>query len=306
MNTTNDVASATFTKLIGLLPEWLELELRRRERDSEIESWEKWPQGFKPWTQGREYDKNRLGELYEERRRHEELTDRLTEAEYVLFRFGDARGIDTDLLRRLLKDGDLKCADAIIPLLRRLYAALDRESEGSAGGKQPSPTKLDNKPTSETAGTLVDEGGEGPAEPLAGMTWQDAAERMKRLRAQGEPWTSQHKLAKQFGCSSRTIHKAIQNTPELKSWAKQQTEAAPKAQSLTPWKRGEGHIDVVTDRTPDPRALIPEDEVAIREYLERDDLKPEERAFFNSLSRNGQLDFLNDPDRHQQIRRRKP
>jgi biotin operon repressor len=46
------------------------------------------------------------------------------------------------------------------------------------------------------------------------MTWQDAAERLKRLRAQGEPWTSQHQLAEQIGCSPATIKKAIKNTRE--------------------------------------------------------------------------------------------
>src|SRR5262249_56965916 len=68
MNTTYDVASAALTKLTELLPEWLELERRQRERDREIESWEKWPQGFRPWAHGQDYDKNRLGDLYKERR----------------------------------------------------------------------------------------------------------------------------------------------------------------------------------------------------------------------------------------------
>src|SRR5262249_27773469 len=135
-----------------------------------------------------------------------------------------------------------------------------------------------------------------PATPLAAqakqMSWQEAAERMKRLRAQGEPWTSQKKLADQLGCSSATINKAIEKTPELQSWAKPQTVALPKAQSLN---------DVVMDRTAQGRELDPEDEVAIREYLEREDLTPDKRAFFNGLSLEDQLDFLDDPDKHQRI-----
>jgi hypothetical protein len=137
----------------------------------------------------------------------------------------------------------------------------------------------------------------GPAEPEVGMTWQEAAERLERLRAQGEPWTSQHKMAKLFGCSSGTINKAIKETPELRAWAKRQTAAAPRAQSLN---------DVVTDRTAQSRELGPDDEVAIREYLEREDLTPEERAFFNSLSPEDRLDFLDDPDKHQKVLGRKP
>jgi hypothetical protein len=135
-----------------------------------------------------------------------------------------------------------------------------------------------------------------PAPEATGMTWQEAAERLERLRSQGELWTSQHEMARRFGCSSGTINKAIRNTPGLQTWAKSQTAAMPKAQSLT---------DVVTDRTVQSREPDPADDAAIREYLERD-LTPEERAFFNSLSRDNQLDFLDDPDKHQRILGRKP
>jgi hypothetical protein len=129
-----------------------------------------------------------------------------------------------------------------------------------------------------------------------GTTWQEAAERMERLRKQGEAFTSQQKLAADFGCSSGTINKAIKNTPSLRAWAKR-PDADPKAQSLT---------DVVTDRTAQGRELDPADEFAIREYLEREDLTPDERAFFNSLSREDQLDFLDDPDKHRKVFGRKP
>jgi hypothetical protein len=130
----------------------------------------------------------------------------------------------------------------------------------------------------------------------AGMAWQEAAERMERLRRQGEPYTSQHKLAEQFGCSSWTINKAIKETPPVQVWAKR-SGAAPRAQSIN---------DAVTDRTAQSREPDPEDDAAIREYLERDNLTPEERAFFNGLSREDQLFYLNDPDKHQKILGRKP
>jgi hypothetical protein len=130
-----------------------------------------------------------------------------------------------------------------------------------------------------------------------GMTWQDAAERMERLRNQAEPWTSQHKIAERLGCSSGTINKAIRETRELHSWAKRQTVATPRAQSINA---------VVTDSTAPSSVLNPADDIAIREYLEREDLSPDERAFFNSLSGEDQLEFLDDPDQHQRILGRKP
>src|SRR5262249_22706866 len=66
--------------------------------------------------------------------------------------------------------------------------------------------------------------------PNAGrMTWQEAAKRLECLRSQGEPFTSQHKLAGVFGCSSGTINKAIRSSPQLEKWAKP-PEAAPRAQ----------------------------------------------------------------------------
>jgi hypothetical protein len=73
----------------------------------------------------------------------------------------------------------------------------------------------------------------------AGLSWQQAAERLERLRSQGEPFTSQHLLAKQLGCSPATINKAIKESPSLSTWATRKA-AAPKAQGLH---------EVVTDRT---------------------------------------------------------
>jgi hypothetical protein len=131
------------------------------------------------------------------------------------------------------------------------------------------------------------------------MTWQDAADRLERFRAQGEPFTSQPKLAKQLGCSPGTVNTAIRETPSLHGWAHKQ--AAPRAQSIT---------EVVTDSMAQGRELNPADDAAIREYLEQD-LTPDERAFFNSLSREDQLVFLDDPDAHgldeqPRVRGRKP
>jgi hypothetical protein len=159
----------------------------------------------------------------------------------------------------------------------------------------------DNEPAFETAGTSQDECSEEPTKP-EGMPWREAADRMERLRTQGERFTSQQKLAEQLGCSAATIHKAIQNTPSLREWANR-PPAALRAQSLTPWKKGEGHIDVVTERAPQRREPSPEDDLAIREFIEKAD--GETKAWFLSLPVEEQLDYLNDPDRHQKILGRK-
>jgi hypothetical protein len=145
------------------------------------------------------------------------------------------------------------------------------------------------------------------------MPCDEAAARLETIRLQGERWTSCDKMAERIQCSSSTVHKALQMKDELKTWATR-TRTTPKAQSLTPYKKGEGHIDIAAKRTaqsrePDPAEEIVRretEDITIRKYLERDDLKPEERAFFNALSREDQLDFLDDPDKHQRILGRKP
>jgi hypothetical protein len=137
--------------------------------------------------------------------------------------------------------------------------------------------------------------------PPTGMAWQDAAGRMEQLRSQGEPFTSQQELARRFGCSPATIYKAIHQTESLEIWAKRPT-AAPRAQSINP---------IVTDRTPQRSEPDPEDDAAIREFIERAD--PEEKAWFLAQSHQDQVshlnyladhpELLNDPDKYRRRRR---
>jgi len=146
---------------------------------------------------------------------------------------------------------------------------------------------------------------ESPAEgsPAPKITWQDVAERLKRLRSQGERWTSGREMAGRFGCSSSTVHRAIQETPEIQSWAK--PEGTLKAKSLTPHsKYGEGWAAALTDSTAQTVEPDPGDEAAIREFIEQADT--ETKAWFLSLSRKDQLEYLNDPDKHQKALGRKP
>ena len=54
------------------------------------------------------------------------------------------------------------------------------------------------------------------------ITWQEAAERMRQLRDQGEPWPGYQKLAERFGCSSGTVHRAVLETEDLPDWVRGQ------------------------------------------------------------------------------------
>jgi hypothetical protein len=140
------------------------------------------------------------------------------------------------------------------------------------------------------------EGGNGGPQPATSMTWQDAAERMKRLCARGEPWPGHRELANRFGCSAATIHKATQKTPELQAWSKR-PDAAPRAIGQAHLRREQQVTDVVTDRTPQGREPDPEDQAAIREFIERAD--PDTKAWFLALTVEDQLDVVNDTDKHQ-------
>jgi hypothetical protein len=133
-----------------------------------------------------------------------------------------------------------------------------------------------------------------PTLATAGRSWRDVADRLERLRKQGEPFTSQHQLANQLGCSSGTINKAIRHMPSLKAWA-QRPEVDPRAQSLN---------EVLTDRTAQRRELDPADDAAIREFIEA--AEPATRAWFLAMTPEDQLDYLNDPDNHPRILGRKP
>jgi len=118
-----------------------------------------------------------------------------------------------------------------------------------------------------------------------GMAWEKAAARLERLRKQGEPFTSQAKLAEAFGCSPGTINKAIHNTDSLHEWAKRRPE--PRAQSLNA---------PVTDQTSQSRELDPAEGAAIREFVEGAD--PETKAWFLALSPDDQIRYLDDPEKH--------
>jgi hypothetical protein len=157
-------------------------------------------------------------------------------------------------------------------------------SEGGPAALEAAALPLVAADTTESSAPVVESGTE------SGMTWQEAATRLEQLRSQGESWTSQREMASRFGCSPATVNKAIQESPLLRAWSRRETAAAPRAQGIN---------DVVLDRTSQQRDLAPEDEAAIREYIETAD--PDTKAWFLALSTEDQLSVINDPDRHQRI-----
>ena len=121
----------------------------------------------------------------------------------------------------------------------------------------------------------------------SGMTWQEAAERMKRMFEQGVKYTSQRKIAKKFVCSSRTINTAVHSSLRLKKWAGLDKQSKPRAKTLTA---------PITDRTPLSPELSPEDEASISEY--RETANEEKLTFFDALSPSEQVWFLDNPEKH--------
>jgi biotin operon repressor len=121
----------------------------------------------------------------------------------------------------------------------------------------------------------------------SGMTWQEAAERMKRMFEQGVKYTSQRKLADAIGCSPATINNAIRETPSLHNWARYKKSSKPKAQSIN---------EVVTDRTAQGRELSPDNYASINEY--RETANEEELTFFDALPPSEQVWFLDNTEKH--------
>jgi len=70
----------------------------------------------------------------------------------------------------------------------------------------------------------------------AGMTWTEARDRLERKRNQGEPYTSQRRLAQQIGTTLSTVNKAFRHSPKLAAWKGEAERgcAAKKATAVSP------------------------------------------------------------------------
>ena len=80
------------------------------------------------------------------------------------------------------------------------------------------------------------------------VTWQEAAEKLERLRSQGESFVSQAVYGERFGCSTATINKAIHKTPSLQTWAGCDSAA----------RRDQTPMDIVADDRPQEREASPD------------------------------------------------
>jgi hypothetical protein len=120
-----------------------------------------------------------------------------------------------------------------------------------------------------------------------GMLRQEAEERLERLRTQGEKFTTQKELADRIGCSPSTAHSAIKNNPKLREWANSKSIAGPTPNAQTLENE---HLSTI----PQTRELSPEDDAAIREFVEK--ANPKDKALFLALSVDNQLKVVEDPE----------
>jgi hypothetical protein len=209
-------------------------------------------------------------------------------AERIASTFANRHGIDADDLTRFIALRQREYPGDLELLLVKLGRIMEDQAPSAQAGEAASTGAGEAKlPSSADAD-------EWPAEPVRGKTtWQQAAERLERFRAQGERWTSMADMARRLGCrSTQTIHKAIHSTPELTAWAKR-LPGVPRAVGQP---RTEEAEQAWADNPPPSRELDPEDDAAIREFIEQAD--PETRAWFQALSVPDQLAVLDDPNRH--------
>jgi hypothetical protein len=199
----------------------------------------------------------------------------------------------------VVRDKVITCHNRLLGFARDHPGALELGERLRSFSKFPPAVRLNIRLADQTSSAPLAEeaqssGSAGTELSQHPVTCQSVAERLERLRKQGESFTSQHKLAEQLGCSPGTVNKAIKQAPSLKKWAKR-SESDPRAQSLT---------EMVTDRTAQSCEPDPQDSVAIPEFVEQAD--PQTRASFLALPSDKQLEVVNDPDKHQTILGRKP
>jgi hypothetical protein len=135
------------------------------------------------------------------------------------------------------------------------------------------------KQTPPVENTETDDQTSQSAMTAGGMRWQDVAERLERLRIQGEAWPGYREMARRLNdCSTATVYKAVKSSPELIEWAKRQ--AAPRAQQSLDNEEAGVKESVIQQREPDPAEDAADAE--LRTEIEKAD--PEERSFLNEIS----------------------
>ena len=143
----------------------------------------------------------------------------------------------------------------------------------------------------------------GGAKP-SGMTWQEAQEQLERIRQNGEPYTSERKMANRIGCHTTGIRNAIKNgTIKLQEWASKKRGAASRKVVATI----EGQIldGTPQSREADPDDILENDDVDRAMRLLMEQAEPNERARINAMSpadRRALAELAyNDPDAEERI-----
>jgi hypothetical protein len=114
------------------------------------------------------------------------------------------------------------------------------------------PSAVDEMPISEFAERVKSllASGSGTPKRESKRRWQDVADELDKRRRRGERFTSFERLAVDVGCSASTLHRAVENTPDLKSWAERISCAPLRMQSI--------HGEILA-RTPQVRERDPAD-----------------------------------------------
>ncbi|MFH1023793.1 MAG: hypothetical protein V1809_10455 [Planctomycetota bacterium] len=153
-------------------------------------------------------------------------------------------------------------------------------------------TALENKVTQDIKDTTADAAreklGEGNETDTLGMTWQDVQGRLLGMVERKEPYTSDGKLASCVGCSSSTIHKAIQNSPKLKEWQAKSVKKSFRARSLNAVD-----LDNRPSGEDDPANYLPDDDVdtVMNNLIDQADT-PEKRVKLIAMSRDERREMV--------------
>jgi hypothetical protein len=133
----------------------------------------------------------------------------------------------------------------------------------------------------------VERSADAPPEAPRKVTWPEVAGRLKLLQAQGRPWKGYAQTAHDFQCSPSTVHKAIQNAPELQAWVSEgqsKKAAMPKARNLSAAQSREAN---------------PLDNAAEQEFLETAD--PELRAAYLAMPPEAQDAYLENRETDKEV-----
>ena len=124
-----------------------------------------------------------------------------------------------------------------------------------------------------------------PVVEVPGMSWQEAAERMERIRGQGEQYSSQPNLPRKLVALQRRLTRRSGKRLPFRSGQKPRRTRPPEQQSL-----GAGVLDnTAQQRELDPASVVPIDEIELmqRKLIEQApaDKRAEVNEAFSTMSR---------------------